>query len=125
MNSTWTDFLILSVLTIAGTIQAVGRWRGRAPWLFRDGNRQMTGLENKKNRLGTIVCFPPIVFGSVDLSLVSKQGLTVARNGQIRIALYFLEYAGFVLFVLALVAFVSVYNTGKPRRFIPPQFRNQ
>jgi hypothetical protein len=124
MSDTWFDFLLLTVLTVGTSIQAVGRWRGSGPWL-RSKNTGVSTLNGVRNRrLGSVVSFPPLIFGSADLILISSRGLVREHESVFRAGLYFLEYAGFSILIISVVLSIYVYNFGKPQLFIPPTSRN-
>lgn len=125
MSDSWDGFAIDTFLTVVFTIQCVKSWRGGGSLVHGKTPDLIYANSQMNRRLGTVVIFGPIVFGSLDLLLLTHEAIESWHDSVARLLLYVIYYAEWALFAGGVLMNFYVYSKGKPKFLIPPQYRSR
>ena len=123
MNNSVAIILMLVVLIAFTSVNTIRMWQGKRGYFFR--RSPPANYEKfRSQRNMTINSMGSFVWWSFALIGVGRLGLRNISSVPVRAVLYVPLVVGWVLLVSALIAGLSIFLTGRPVKFVPPQFRD-
>ena len=123
MNNSAVLLLILAVLILFSTVNTIRMWQGKAGWIPRplSAEKRNSFIFQRGMAVNAMGSF---VWWSFALAIGGRYGLRKESSSVVRALLYVPLVGGLSLLATLLCTMISIFLSGKPIKFIPPQFRD-